>query len=229
MSLKDGEERWRVSRKGDSERCWGTPLIHQNKKLGLTQVVVNGWPSVISYDLADGRELWRIRGGGDNPVPTPFVANDHIYITSAHGAQSPTYVVNPAARGDLTTKLETSPNETFLWNVERGGSYMSTPVVYGDYLYLGNSNGILRCFHAHAGQKIHEKRLEGRAGVIASLVAGDSKIYCASENGKVYVVAASSDLELLATNSMGAPCFATPAISEGVIFFRTTKELIAIQ
>jgi outer membrane protein assembly factor BamB len=229
LSLLDGEELWRVSRKGDSDRSWGTPLIHQSKNPGVTQVVVNGWPSVVSYDFTDGRELWRIRGGGDNPVPTPFVANEHIYITRAHGTQSPIYVVNPAARGDLTAKLDGAPNETFLWNVLRGGSYMSTPVVYGDYLYVGNSNGVLRCFHAHTGQKIYEKRLEGGAGMIASLVAGDNKIYCASENGKVYVVPAGSEFRLMATNSMGAPCFATPAISEGVIFVRTTQELIAIK
>jgi hypothetical protein len=27
---------------------------------------------------------------------------------------------------------------------------------------------------------------------------------------------------------MGAPCFATPAVSRGVLYFRTTEELIAV-
>ncbi len=229
LSLKNGDELWRATRKGDSDRSWGTPLIHHDEKNDKTQVVVNGWPSVISYDLNTGKELWRIRGGGDNPIPTPFVAHEHIYITSAHGALSPIYVVHPSAEGDLTDQLEAAPNRSILWQVPRGGSYMSTPVVYRDHLYLGNTNGVLRCFHARSGEKIYEERLDSGAGIIASLVAGDGKVYCAAENGKVYVVQAGSDFKLLAANQMGAPCFATPAISEGIVYFRTTKELIAIE
>jgi outer membrane protein assembly factor BamB len=61
------------------------------------------------------------------------------------------------------------------------------------------------------------------------LVAGDGKIYCASENGTVYVVAAGPEFKILARNPMGHPCFASPAISAGVIYFRTTKSLVAVE
>ena len=33
----------------------------------------------------------------------------------------------------------------------------------------------------------------------------------------------------MARNQMGNPCFATPAIAEGVLYFRTTEHLIAIK
>ena len=65
--------------------------------------------------------------------------------------------------------------------------------------------------------------------MIASLVAGDGKIFCASENGTVHVVAAGPDFKVLSRNHMGQPCFASPAISQGVVYFRTTGELIAVQ
>ena len=106
---------------------------------------------------------------------------------------------------------------------------MSTPVVYENGLYLGNSNGVVRCFHALTGEKLFEKRLGRNAGVIASLVAGDGKIYLPSENGTVYVLAAGPEFKILASNPMSEPCFATPAISEGVLYLRTTKRLVAIQ
>ena len=106
---------------------------------------------------------------------------------------------------------------------------MSTPVVYEDNLYLGNSNGVVRCFNARTGEKIYEKRLGSGASIISSLVATDGKVFCASENGIVYVLKAGSEFEILAKNQMGAPCFATPAISEGVLYFRTTENLIAIK
>ena len=105
---------------------------------------------------------------------------------------------------------------------------MSTPVVYEDYLYLGNSNAAVRCFNAKTGKPMFHERLGREAGVIASLVAADGKIFCASENGKVYVLKAGPKFEILAVNEMGSPCFATPAFSEGVIYIRTTDRLVAI-
>ncbi len=227
LRLSDGKELWRVSRKGICDRSWGTPMIHTSPE--RTQVVVNGWPWIVSYDLEAGNELWRIRGGGDNPVPTPFEANGWIYITNAHGGQSPIFVVRPEARGDISLSKEAPTNEAVIWSTSRGGSYMSTPVVYRGYLYLGNSNGIIRCFNAMTGEKIYEKRLEIGAAIISSLVAAEGKIYCAAENGTVYVLAAGPDFKALARNAMGEPCFATPAISRGVLYFRTTKSLMAIK
>lgn len=234
LRLADGEEIWRSKRDDDCERSWGTPAIFSHGS--RTQVVINGWPWIVAYDFENGKELWRIHGGGDNPVPTPFEAHGAIYITNAHGAMSPIYAVNPQASGDITPADEPAqePNEPghepgIVWSTMRGGSYMSTPVVYGDYLYLGSSSGVLRCLHARTGQTVYEKRLGSGASLIASLVAGDGKIYCASENGTVYVVAAGPEFKILARNPMGHPCFASPAISAGVIYFRTTKSLVAVE
>ena len=226
LDLADGEELWRVKRDGLTERNWSTPFVHESDD--RTQVVINGWPWILSYDLKSGDELWRIRGGGDNPVPTPFEAFGWFYITGAHGPEAPIFVVRPDAAGDITPPEDTGKNDSVVWSTRRGGCYMSTPVVYGDHLYLGNSNGVLRCRHAKTGELAYETRLGARAGIIASLVAADDKIYAASENGTVYVIAAGGDYKLLAENQMGEPVFASPAISEGVLYLRTTKRLIAI-
>ncbi len=105
---------------------------------------------------------------------------------------------------------------------------MSTPVVYGGHIYLGSSS-IVRCFDAATGEEAYAERLDSGASIIASLVAADGKIYCASEEGAVYVLAAGPDFNVLARNPMGEPCFATPAISQGVLYFRTTESLVAIK
>ena len=227
LRLADGKEIWRTSRKEICERSWGTPYIHSSST--RTQVVVNGWPWIMSYDLKSGEELWRIRGGGDNPVPTPFEANGWIYITNAHGSQSPVFVVRPDANGNITPPEDASSNESIVWSTLRGGSYMSTPVVYGDYLYLGNTNGVVRCFHARTGEKIYEERLGTGAAIYSSLIAAEGKLFCASENGIVYVLKSGPTFEILARNQMVNPCFATPAIAEGTLYFRTTRDLVAIQ
>ncbi len=62
----------------------------------------------------------------------------------------------------------------------------------------------------------------------ASGVAADGKLYFSSEEGGIFVVKAGPEFENLATNSMKDECMATPAISEGMLFFRTHHYLVAV-
>jgi outer membrane protein assembly factor BamB len=226
FSLSDGKELWRTPRKGDCEGSWGTPLIHNDG--ARTQVITNGWPFIVSYDLETGKELWRLRGGGDIPIPTPFVADGLIVISNAHGGKAPLFAVRPSAVGDISLKEGSASNDSVVWSVPNGGSYISTPVVYRGHIYLANYNGLLRCFDFKTGQKMYEERLGTDATCSASLVAADGKIYCPVEQGSVHVIKAGPKLEKLAKNELGAPCLATPAISQGVIYFRTSESLIAV-
>ncbi len=226
LRLSDGKELWRVSRKEICERSWGTPFIHASPS-GV-QVVTNGWPWVVSYDLESGREVWRIASGGDNPIPTPFSANGWIYLTNAHGGKAPVFAIRPDARGDISLKDGETTNAGVVWSTPQAGSYISTPVVYGDYLYLGNTNGVLRCLDAKTGEKLYEERLSPDAQIYASLVASDGKVFCPSIDGDVFVVKAGAKFEVISRNHMGEPCFATPAVSKGTVYIRTTESLVAI-
>ena len=225
LDLNSGEEVWRVDRQGVSERSWATPLI-VGESVADAQVVINGWPWIVSYNLQDGSERWKLKGGGDNPVPTPFVEHGYIYVTNAHGGPSPIYAIRPDAKGDITPT--DGHSKSIAWSLQRGGSYMSTPVVYRDHIYFGNTNGSMRCFNALSGEPVYQERLATGAAIYASLVAGDGKIYAAAENGKVYVIKAGEKFELLAENEMASPCFATPVIAEDTIYFRTTSSIVAV-
>jgi len=225
LDLKDGREVWRTARA--DVPTWGTPTVCTEG--GRAQVVVNGWKHIGGYDLKTGKELWRMTGGGDIPVPTPVVGQGLIFITNAHGRMSPVYAVRPTAAGDITLEGTAQSNAHVAWSVPRGGAYMQTPLVYGDYLYNCRDNGVLTCYEAKTGKQVYQERLgTGRTGFTASAVAADGKLYYTSEEGDVYVVKAGPKFEVLATNPMGEVCMATPAISEGVLLFRTQGHLVAI-
>ena len=226
FDLSNGKEVWRTSRKGASEGSWGSPLIHNDGT--RTQVVTNGWPYVVSYDLATGQELWRLRGGGDIPIPTPFVANGLIVVSNAHGGKAPLFAIKPTAKGDISLADGATSNDFVVWSVPNGGSYISTPVVYGGFIYLANHNGVVRCFDFKNGSKMYEERLGKDSSCSASLVAADGKVYCPDEQGVVHVIKSGPTLDLLARNDLGEPCLATPAISQGVLYFRTAASLFAI-
>jgi outer membrane protein assembly factor BamB len=69
---------------------------------------------------------------------------------------------------------------------------------------------------------------DGRTGFSASPVASNGRIYFTSEEGDVYVVKAGTTFEQIAVNPLGEVAMATPAISEGVMFFRTRGHLVAV-
>jgi outer membrane protein assembly factor BamB len=226
LELTTGKEIWRTPR--NDVPTWSTPAVIVDG--GRPQVIVNGWKHIGGYDLETGKELWRMTGGGDIPVPTPISAHGLIFITNAHGKMAPIYAVKPTATGDITLKEGETANAHIAWSYTRDGGYMQTPIVYGDVLYVCRDNGVLSAFDAKTGQRHYQGRLaDGRTGFSASPVASNGRIYFTSEEGDVYVVKAGTVFEQLAVNPLGEVAMATPAISEGIMFFRTRGHLIAIQ
>ena len=225
LNLEDGKEVWRTKR--DDTATWSTPNICLEGP--RPQLVVNGWKHMGGYDLNTGEEIWRMSGGGDCPVPTPVVWHDLIFFMSAHGPRSPIYAVRTDARGDVSLPKGSSTNQYVAWSMLRGGSYMQTPLVYGNYLYSCHVDGVLSCFQASTGKLIYKGRLgTGGEGFTASPVASEGKLYFTSERGSVFVVRPGAEFTVLATNQMGEVCMATPAISEATLFFRTQNHIIAV-
>src|SRR5438045_2382629 len=131
--------------------------------------------------------------------------------------------------GDVSLRNGATTNRYVSWSVLRGGSYMQTPLIYGDYLYSCHVDGILSCYEARTGKEVYKERLgTGGEGFTASPVASEGKLYFTSEQGTVFVLKPSSSFSVLATNQMSEVCMATPAISAGTIFFRTQGHVIAV-
>lgn len=220
LDVRSGEEQWRTAR--DEVPTWGTPSIDVRE--GRSQVVLNGWKHIGGYDLATGAELWKLVGGGDIPVPTPIIAQDLIFITNAHGRMAPIYAIDPMAEGEISMG-----HEAMGWSTRNQGNYMQTPLVYDDLLYLCSDAGILTCREAATGETLYRERLgSGTSGFSASVVAADGKLYVTSEEGEIFVVPASGFYEIIGQSHLGEECMATPAISEGVIYWRTRGHLVAV-
>jgi len=225
LDLADGKELWRTRR--DDTATWSTPTICANGPRG--QLVVNGWRHMGGYDLQTGEEIWRMSGGGDCPVPTPVLWKDLLFLTSAHGPRRPIYAVRMDAHGDISLRNGATTNQFVGWSALRGGAYMQTPLVCGDYLYSCHDDGVLSCYEARTGKLIYKERLgTGGEGFTASPVASEGKLYFTSEHGSVFVVKPEARFTVLATNHMAEVCMATPAISERTIFFRTQGHVVAV-
>jgi outer membrane protein assembly factor BamB len=224
LSIEDGKTIWKTKR--SDVPTWSTPNVLESA--GGDQVLVNGWRHIGAYDAATGAEIWKLEGGGDIPVPTPQVAHDLVFITNAHGPGSPIFAVRQGAKGTIAPG-EDGTSEWIAWSIPQGGAYMQTPLIDGEYLYSSRDNGVLSCFRAKTGELLYRERLgSGSSGFSASPVAADGKVYFTSEDGQVHVVKAGPAFEVLAVNDLGEVTMATPAISDGVLYFRTRSSLVAI-
>jgi outer membrane protein assembly factor BamB len=195
-----------------------------------TQIIVNGWRHLGGYDFETGEDRWRLAGGGDAPVASPVMAQGLVYLTSAHGNHRPMRAVRlGTAAGDITPPTIEMTNAAIAWVHPRQGNYLQTPLVVGDLLFGCTDYGLVTCFDARTGAIHFSERLKGRSqGFSASPVAADGKLYFTGELGDVFVLRVSRDFEVLACNRLQEPCLATPAVSAGVLLFRTTEHLVAI-
>lgn len=220
-----GEEVWRTAR--NDVPTWSTPTVHVEGD--RAQVVVNGYRHIGGYDLATGEELWRMAGTGDIPVPTPYVVDGRIHLTSAHGPGSPIYAIRTTASGTIEPD-ESGHHEHLAWSHPRGGSYLPTTVVYDGLMYVNRDNGSLGVYDAATGERLYQERLgSGSTGFTASTVAGDGKVYFTDEDGVTRVLAAGRTYHLLAENELGEVVLASPAIADGTLYFRTRDHVVAVR
>ena len=222
--VKTGKELWKQER--EEYPGWCTPNIYESK--GRKIIAVNGYKHRGGYDLETGEEIWRMSGGGDIQIPTPIMGDDLIYFNSAHGRVSPIFAISKDAEGDLTIDQDRPSNDHVKWFVPRGGSYMQTMVLFDGLLYNLKWNGQLDCYDAVTGEEIYKEKLGKAKSFTASPVIADGILYAVGDKGEVFSVKCGKEFEIVAENNLDEICMVTPAITDGIIYFRTQERLIAV-
>jgi outer membrane protein assembly factor BamB len=222
--VKTGKELWKTDR--DEYPGWCTPNIYTNG--GKAYVALNGYKLRGGYDFETGKEVWRMSGGGDIQIPTPIIGKDLIYFNSAHGRSSPIMAIKKNAAGDITLKDGETSNAFVQWSLPKNGSYLQTLLLYRDRLYNFNWNGTVNCLDPLTGKEIYNAKLGKTKSFVASPVASDGKIYIVDEEGTVFIIKEGDTFVQLGEIPMNDNSMTAPAITDGMIFFRTQKYLIAV-
>jgi len=117
-----------------------------------------------------------------------------------------------------------------VWRHTKGTPYVEAALAYNGLLYVIRSGGILTVFEPETGKVLREARLKDALGeYYAQPVAGDGKVYFVSEEGKVSVIKAGADWEMLASGELDGNVIATPAIADSRIYVRTDENLYCFQ
>jgi len=113
-----------------------------------------------------------------------------------------------------------------VYEIAKPAPLVPTPVVVGERLFFVTDQGALACVNTTTGAVIWREQVSGN--FYSSPVYADGRLYFVTKLGDVLVVAAADQFKLLGRVPLGEKCFATPAISGGLIFFRTYSRIFAL-
>jgi outer membrane protein assembly factor BamB len=216
---REPDDKWRQSR--DEVTSWNTPLVVEGG--GRTQVVVNGTTRARGYDLETGEVLWQCGGQTTNAIASPVTRDGVVYCMSGFRGNA-VYAIPLTARGDITGTNQIA------WHWDKAGPYVPSPILYGDRLYFcKSSDGIVSCLDATTGEPMfNQERIPGLRNLYSSPVGAAGKVYFTGRDGVTVVIRHADVVEVLATNELGEPVDASPAIVGDEMFIRSDKHLYCI-
>lgn len=182
---------------------------------GTAQVLAPGPDHLAAYEMASGKELWRVLAPGWSVVPQPALG--HGLVIYNHDFDHPELMaVRLGGQGDVT-------ESHIAWRLKRGAPGTPSPLLVGDDLYFISDKGIASCINARTGESHWMERLEGNYS--ASPISANGRVLFLSETGLATWVKASRDFVVLGTNQVTGRTFATPAFSGSALYLRTDEHL----
>jgi outer membrane protein assembly factor BamB len=226
LDKRTGRLIWETSRVAE-RACYSAPFLRTRPGQKAPELVVTSTTAVSGYDVETGAKIWETKGWQDHAVKVPMrtvaspaLLGDMLCVCS--GGDSGRFAIGVALPGGGKADL---PRR--VWENRKDFPYVSSPLAHGKHFYFVNDAGIAGCYEAETGNQVWFERLSG-AGVHASPLLIDGKIYAASVAGDVYVIAAEPTFKLLAHNKLGESIRATPAVADGRLYIRTDAHLFCI-
>ncbi len=219
---KSGKLAWKSPR--DAYRaCYSIPTILERSN-GKAELLVTSTTAITSYDPHTGSRNWDWKWTFTSKMPLRTIASTveadgMIYAASGDGGGD-----RHAVALKLPTVQSAAPVE--VWDNKKQMPYVPSVLTRDGYIYFVNDSGFAGCFEAKTGKEIWFERLGSK--FYASPIMIDGKMYAASEDGNVFVIACEPKYELLARNRFEELIHATPAVADERLFIRTGSTLFCI-
>lgn len=219
LDRKTGAIRWQAPRRTD-RAAYSTPCIFQPES-GPPQLILTCSAHGFSgLDPRSGKTYWELPLFKHRVVGSPIVAAGLILASCGGGGQGQQMLaVQP---GDPLKHTEPK----VAYEVKGSLPYVPVSVCDGKRVYLFNDQGIVSCLDAVSGGLRWRERTDAK--LFGSPVLIGDRLYCASREGKMLVLAAADKYRLLARFDLDEPTQSTPAVANGRMYLRTSTHVRAI-
>lgn len=188
---------WEVDRPEESN--WTSPI-----PIG-SAVLAQDRSGLTLYSAADGKPIWQ-QSADCESICSPTLVGKKLLIPS---------------KGVLALSLgDGSPEK--LWAASRVKPSSPSVAVGGEQLYAIGRGGVMTAANLESGEPVWKERLGGTFW--ATPLVTPSRIYCANQKGKVFVVSP-ADGKVLAENDMGTALYGSPIAAGGAMFLRSNEKL----
>ena len=220
LDRKTGQTRWQVERR-TALSPYSTPCVRRPDDGPPELIFSSTAHGITAVDLVSGKVNWDIDDVfRDRCVGSPVSAAGLVIAGYGHGNRGTRCVV--VRPGSRSRNLEPA----LLYDVTRSVPLVPMPLVKDGRLFLWADDGVVTCLAASTGQVIWRERVGGT--FYGSPVCVGGRLYCIARNGEVVVLAASEQFEVLCRVPLGEPSYATPAVSDGVMYLRTFSHLFSL-
>lgn len=225
-----GEEVWKQKRQyerpEESDQAYTTPQVATID--GRETIITWGADYLTGHDAQTGELIWE--SAGFNPQ------NEGMWRVIASQAIGDGTAVVPYGRGKFLAGVKlggqgdvTESNR--LWDVgENAGADVPTPVVHDGKVYILSDVGEVTCRDLKTGDELWRGKFKkGRDKFYASPVLADGKLYCAREDGTIFVAFVDDKgLHPFAENEMGERIIAGVAPVRNSLLVRGEEHLFRI-
>jgi outer membrane protein assembly factor BamB len=218
LDAKTGETRWKKDRPSRAAP-YAVPLLYQ-PKIGPAELIFTSTAhGFTSLDPKTGAVKWELPGVfRARCVSSPVQLGDLILQTAGTGGgEREAVAVRPLGGGKAEVVYKMPP---------RGVSYVPTPLLVGENLFLWGDGGIVVCVKPATGEILWQERVGGN--YFGSPICADGKIWAMSAKGELVVLAASGMFKELGRVDLGEPSHSTPAVADGVLYLRTRSHLFSV-
>jgi outer membrane protein assembly factor BamB len=231
-SVDNGERLWWVTKIGSYPKgvpVLGTDMVYVTADGGdepflplfdeLLKADANKDQRIQREEMKDHAEAYDHFGWLDSNNDGNIERAEYDFVrTSTTGGHGLT-AIRLGGRGDLTTS-------SVGWRLQKSYPSIPAPLIYQGVMYLMKEGGIVSSLDLASGQVLKQGRTpEALEEYYASPVAADGKIFVVSASGKVTVIKAGAQWEILAVNDLDEEVWATPAIAGSNLYIRTRNAL----
>ena len=220
LDEKTGAVVWKT---GTEAITHATPVLADI--LGQRQIIFFCQSGLVALSPGDGRLLWKFPYKYSvSTAASPVVCGDGVFCSAGYNVGGGACRITKADSGFAAEPLWQTPGNTEVAN------HWSTPVCKDGYLYgmfsFKNAKGPLKCVEFATGKVLWSQPGFGQGNVV---MAG-GKLLALAENGDLVVVETDPQAykELARIKAVEGKCWSTPAVSNGRIYVRSTREGVCL-